>query len=1040
MTPATALVGSYDYRLVALSVSIAIIGAYAALDLAGHITTARGKTQMLWLFCGSTAMGLGIWTMHFIGMDAFKLPDTVAALLRYDWPTTLFSLLAAIFASAVALYLMSRPTLGWGRTGLGSLVMGGGISAMHYGGMEAMRLPAMCVYSPWLVIVSIVLAVVISGVAIRLTFAFRDKTTSLGWRRAGSGLLMGLAIPVMHYSGMAAVHFMPMDSYHGSLTHAVNVGSLEIAGITGVTVIILALVFLVSNVDRQFALQSRQFAESSLQLQTVFDHMKEAIVVVDRDRNIIQKNHAAKLLMGLPDGIVTRKEIAESFDLFLPNGAPLPAEQWPTIRALKGEFLESQEFTLRRKDTGKTTIAEISTTSIPSSIGDIAQILLSYRDVGERKLIEEARAELGVQSQRFAEGSLQLQAVFDNMSEAIIVIDWDQNEVRYNHAAMKLLSVENAVAQLESISENFEAFSPAGVLLKQEEWPITLALRGDYRQNVEVIIRRKDTGIAVTTEISTVPIPNPGGGKPKIIASFRDISERKQTDETRARLVAIVESSEDAIIGKDDEGIITNWNKGAEKLFGYPAEEIIGQSVKILLPPGHEYEEEDILARIKQGEIVNHIESLRKRKDGKLIHVSLSISPIRDGWGRVVGASKIARDITEKKQMERQLQQSQKMEAVGQLTGGIAHDFNNLLGVVIGNLDLLETLVTDNEAALKRVHTAQKGALRGADLTRRLLAFSNSEELRPSAVKLQQAAHNVIELASSALGPEIKITTHFDNSVPTVFVDAAALESALLNLVVNSRDAMPNGGSISITVELTTLEESYPPVAAGELNAGQYACVSISDTGSGMSPETLERAFEPFFTTKPRGKGTGLGLAMVYGFVKQSSGTIRIYSEVGYGTTVSIYLPLAESVELPATALAIPRHAERGATVLVVDDELDLLEIAHSYLDQIGYASLEARDGSGALDVISQHSGIDLMVTDIIMPGGMNGVELAQKVRKLRPEIKIIYCSGFPADALGERHMPKVDGPLLHKPYQRADFNAMIRHVMDGNNTELSEE
>jgi PAS domain S-box-containing protein len=895
----TALIGSYNYRLVALSVCIAIVAAYAALDLAGRITTARGKAQFLWLACGSIAMGLGIWAMHYIGMEAFNLPDAVDSLIQYDWPTVLLSVFIAILASAVALYLVSRPTMGRSRTILGSIVMGSGISAMHYIGMEAMRLPAMCIYSPKLIVLSVVLSILISYLALRLTFSLREDRIFLGWRRAGGGLLLGLAIPIMHYSGMAAVHFMPMGFYNGSLAHAVSVSNLELGGITGITLAILALVFISSIVDRRFALQSRQFAESSVQLQAVFDNMSEAIVVVDPDRQIFQ----------------------------------------------------------------------------------------------------------------------------------------------HNRAATELLRREDRILSLQSIFEDYECLTLAGAVLAREDWPISLAMRGDFRKNTELIIRRKDNGSSVEVEVSTIPIPALDGRRPKIIASFFDIGKRKLMDEVQARQVAIVEFSEDAIIGKNDQGIVTSWNKGAEKIFGYTAAEMIGQSIKILLPEGHAHEEEEILARIKRGEIVDHIESTRKRKDGKLINVSLSISPIRDSWGKVIGASKIARDITEKRQLERQLHQSQKMEAIGQLTGGIAHDFNNLLGVVIGNLDLLETLIPGNEDALKRVRTAQKGALRGADLIRRLLAFSSNEELRPSVVKLHYSIRNMMELAARAIGPEIKVNTHFDESLPPVFVDAAGLESSLLNLVVNARDAMPKGGSINITTQLSNLEESYPPVKAGELKAGRYACVSISDTGTGMSRETIERAFEPFFTTKPRGKGTGLGLAMVYGFVKQSGGTVRIYSESGYGTTVSFYLPLAEGMSLPVNASKVVSSAKRSGTVLVVDDEPDLLDIAVAYLAELGYTALQAQNGADALQVIAQHPEIDLVMTDIIMPGGMNGVELAQKVRQLYPAIKIIYSSGFPADVLAERSMPLVDGPLLHKPYQRITFGAMIRFTMEddpANDIELS--
>jgi CheY-like chemotaxis protein len=290
----------------------------------------------------------------------------------------------------------------------------------------------------------------------------------------------------------------------------------------------------------------------------------------------------------------------------------------------------------------------------------------------------------------------------------------------------------------------------------------------------------------------------------------------------------------------------------------------------------------------------------------------------------------------------------------------------------------------------------------------------------------------MIEMAR-ALGPDIKIATHLDESMPLVLVDAGGLENALLNLAVNSRDAMPAGGTITITTKLSTFEESYPPVRTGEVTAGCYACISVSDTGCGMSKETLSRVFEPFFTTKPHGRGTGLGLAMVYGFVKQSGGTVSIYSEPGLGTTLTFYLPLAENISQSLPAI-VPEvlPAKRSGKVLVVDDELDLLEIATIYLDEMGYTTYRAQDGVSALEVLEQQGDIDLIVTDIVMPGGMNGVELAQRARQLLPKVKLIYCSGFPADAMTERKLPVLDGRLLNKPYQRAAFGAMVSAAMEG--------
>lgn len=276
------------------------------------------------------------------------------------------------------------------------------------------------------------------------------------------------------------------------------------------------------------------------------------------------------------------------------------------------------------------------------------------------------------------------------------------------------------------------------------------------------------------------------------------------------------------------------------------------------------------------------------------------------------------------------------------------------------------------------------------------------------------------------------ITTNIQESLPLILVDAAELENALLNLTVNARDAMPNGGLITISTRLEDISPHDSQVEFKDLKAGRYARIIISDSGNGMSKETLAKAFDPFFTTKPRGKGTGLGLSMVYGFVKQSGGMINIYSEVGHGTTISIYLPLADSKALAAKKTNITHEEiKMGGTVLLVDDELDLLEVGKSFLEEMGYKVITAANGPSAVTILEREN-IDLLVTDIVMPGGMNGVELGLQARKLKPNLKIIYSSGFPSDALAERSGTQIDGPLLNKPYQRKDLIEAIRIVMGG--------
>ena len=618
----------------------------------------------------------------------------------------------------------------------------------------------------------------------------------------------------------------------------------------------------------------------------------------------------------------------------------------------------------------------------------------------------------------------------NGVEDGLAVVDQNRGIVHINAIARRLLGLSGGMT-FDGLESTFQLFDEEGVLVPSQRWPVAQAFQGEFLSRREFRIRRKDTGVEVFTEISTSPIPDSKGRVHQVMVTYRDVTRPKESDALSRRLAAIVESSQDAIIGKDTDGIVTTWNAGATNIFGYPAAEMIGQSIKRLMPPDHEEEEDQILKRIRNGETVDHIETVRRKKNGKFIHVSLTISPIRDSAGKIIGASKIARNITDRKQLEVQLYQAQKMDAIGQLTGGIAHDFNNLLGVIIGNLDLLARLVNGNEAAESRVRTATKAASRGADLTRRLLAFSSAGELRPTRLRLEDPIANTIELAARALGPEIVIHKHLDGRVPPIFVDAAGLESALLNIIVNARDAMPRGGTITITTQLATVVQRDEPAYGGELKQGSYAYLSISDTGGGMPRDVLDRAFEPFFTTKDRGKGTGLGLAMVYGFAKQSHGMVRLYSEAGYGTTVSMYLPLAEQHDLPQPPIPqMPDTEESGATVLLVDDEPELLEIAHVYLREAGYTVLEARDAPSATEVLREHPEVKLMVTDIVMPGGSNGVELGQAIREAYPKMKVVYCSGFPADALAVRNKP-LDGPFLRKPYDRYEFISVIRRTLD---------
>ena len=649
-----------------------------------------------------------------------------------------------------------------------------------------------------------------------------------------------------------------------------------------------------------------------------------------------------------------------------------------------------------------------------------------------RRRTRERRRKLD-RTARVSGSEIDVQAVFDHVTDGVVVLDRGQNIILMNQAAAAILGMNRGPYASQVIEQTFDIFSSDDEPVPHERWPSGMALRGDFVAGLELKIKRRDTGSLSIARITTVPITDAHGTTMQVLVLYHDVTVRAQFDHVKLQLAAIVESSEDAIIGKDEAGKVVSWNRGAEKIFGYTSAEMIGQTIQRLLPPDRQNEEEEIMARIRAGNTTDHLETKRLRKDGSAILMSITISPILDARGRIIGASKVGRDITAQRRMERQLYQSQKMQAIGQLTGGIAHDFNNFLGVVIGNLDLLEPLLEQNAPAMKRMRTAQKAALRGADLTRRLLAFSCHEDLNPTLTPLAELVHSTLELASRGLGPQVRIVTDLDAKVPSVMIDRPGLESLLLNLAVNAGDAMAEGGTLTVTTRVTEVEADLPRLLAGELKPGSYVCISVSDTGHGMSRETMERAFEPFFTTKPRGRGTGLGLAMAYGFVKQSGGTVKLYSEPGHGTTVTFYLPIREQERV--VAQAPPRSAIHGdhlrsCTVLLVDDEEDLLEIAATYVQEMGCKVLTAIDGRSAMAILESTAVVDVMLTDIIMPGGMSGAVLAERGRLLRPAMKIVYSSGFPADALAERTPMVLDTPLLRKPYQRADLQAFVRRAM----------
>src|SRR5947209_5194878 len=547
---------------------------------------------------------------------------------------------------------------------------------------------------------------------------------------------------------------------------------------------------------------------------------------------------------------------------------------------------------------------------------------------------------------------------------------------------------------------------------------------------------RRD-GSEFPVEISLSPIPTANGLI--VLSAIRDISERKRIEEElrranaeldvrksreladhQRRLALIVDSSQDAIIGKNLDGIVTHWNKGAEEMYGYTAQEMIGRHISTLAPEEKADEISEILRRIRNGERVGYFESLRVTKDKRKLNMSISVSPIYDSDGKVVGASTIARNITAQKKTEEQLRQAQKMEAIGRLAGGVANDFKNLLVIVAACSELLRRKVPDAESA-EYLENIREAAKRGAALTRQLLAFSRRQPVQRQLLDLNERLKEVRKLLGPLMGDDVDIVHLSKPGNAIIEADPSQIDQIVLNLAVNARDAMPQGGKLILDTGVFDFDHAFAHEHPG-MSAGPYVMLAISDNGIGMDEATRSRIFEPFFTTKETGKGTGLGLATVYGIVKQNGGHIWVYSELGHGTTFKIYLPSAEKKLLPGLEKAedtLPPRRE-GVTVLVVEDDRVMRRLTCKMLQEHGYHVIEAEDGNGALAAIASADGkIDLTLTDVVMKG-MTGPDLVLKLIESYPQMKVVYMSGYTGELVTNQSGNGMR--LLEKPFTRASL------------------
>jgi len=506
-----------------------------------------------------------------------------------------------------------------------------------------------------------------------------------------------------------------------------------------------------------------------------------------------------------------------------------------------------------------------------------------------------------------------------------------------------------------------------------------------------------------------------------------EVAERRRAEEELARVAAIVRSSSDAMISRTLDGTVITWNPGAEALYGYPAEAMVGRSGELLVPADLREEATAMLAEVKAGKSIGNRETVRLRRDGTPVDVSLTVSPIRDASGAITGVAEIARDVTERKRLLEQLRQAQKMEEIGNLAGGVAHDFNNLLTVILGSTTSLLRGLAD-ERLVEDATNIEAAAEQAAALTRQLLAFSRQQVLEPESLDLNDVVEETLRLLGRILGEDVQLDCRLEPDLRPVLVDRSQLQQVIVNLVVNARQAMEGGGTLGIRTANVELDEAYAAEHV-EVVPGPHVLLEITDSGVGMDEETRRRIFEPFFTTKAR--GSGLGLATVYGIVKQSGGHIWLYSEPGLGTTFKIYFPWASEPVAPPSEVEQTGSLQGRETILLVEDAELVRPLVARVLESHGYRVLLAADGAEALELAERERGpIDLLLTDIVMPG-MNGQELAERLASLRPGLRVLFTSGYPGDTIVRRGITEARAAFIQKPYLADDLARKVRQVLD---------
>jgi PAS domain S-box-containing protein len=739
----------------------------------------------------------------------------------------------------------------------------------------------------------------------------------------------------------------------------------------------------------------------------------DAIITQSLDGTITGWNPAAERVFGYP----AEDAVGRSIALIIPPDR-IGESREIIERVGRGERIQQYETVLKRRD-GELVQVSLSIAPIRSPSGEIIGASEIARDITESRRTEQALRQQTEERRR----------IFETSQDLIMIADRDGQLVQVSPSCETILGYTPA----EMIGRNGGDFLHPDDLPKARE-EMRASRRGRRTRSSDSRYIHKQGHVVTLSWTASWSEP-----VQRHFFIGRDMTESRLAQETlqESEQLArnIVETALDAFVQINDHGNVLNWNSQAERLFGWLRAEILGKDVFGLIAAD---DERDGL-RAALGRIVmtgdaaavaegRRREIMVRRRDGREFKAELSVTALRTRNGFVFNG--FFRDLTDKIAAEDRIRQSEKMEAIGQLTGGIAHDFNNILTVITGTIEILSAAVAKEPTLAAITRMIDEAAARGADLTQHLLAFARRQPLQPREIDVNTLVIDTAKLLRPTLGEQIEIESVFQDETCAALVDPNQLATAIINLALNARDAMPEGGKLLLETGRVDLDEAYASTC-DDVRPGQYAMIAVSDSGSGIPASIIDKVFNPFFTSKGPGKGTGLGLSMVYGFVKQSAGHIRIYSEEGHGTTIRMYLPpgtgvLSSAAEVPAASIEGGRE-----TILVVEDDRLVRGYVLAQLHSLGYATIEAANAAEALALVDAGKAFDLLFTDIIMPGNMNGRQLATAVQRARPGKPVLFTSGYTENAIV--HHGKLDSGilLLAKPYRKSELARMIRKALE---------